>query len=120
MKKLGTIRQLSLQCDVSQRRRTFQKQLSEDVPDHWAPSSASNRASSAKGRPRTADRPAPVKIAWSDNIQKTIEEQLIKRDEGLVAKKCKEIRRPATAKLSKQQSLDKDSVMYSRQELAVK
>lgn len=124
VRKLGTFRQLSLQCDspkYNNRNKTLKKQFSEDVPDEtikWETEPKIRISLSAKNRTKNSDRPPPIKLAWSENIQKSLDEQIFKRDEGIVAKKCKEAKRPVTAKIRKQSSLDRDSILYSRQELA--
>lgn len=123
VRKLGTFRQLSLQCDSPKynRNKTLKKQFSEDVPDEkikWEPEPKIRISLSAKNRTKNSDRPPPIKLAWTENIQKSLDEQIFKRDEGIVAKKCKEAKRPVTAKIRKQSSLDRDSILYSRQELA--
>lgn len=132
-RKIGPTRQLSLQCEtptIQLRRKSLKKQNSEDLVGDQNFFKKEQRSSSAKTRAKTyeknknfdrskiSDKPPSVKLAWSENVQKTIEDQLIQKDESLVAKKCQEIRRPATAKVQRQGSLDKDSILYSRQELA--
>lgn len=99
IRKLSTFHQLSLNCDsptLDQRRKSFKKQFSEQVSD--------------KLETRTHhDRPHPVRIAWAETASP--------KDEGVVAKKCiKEIKK--NSKISRHNSLEKDSILYSKQELA--
>lgn len=126
LRKIGPLRQLSLQCETpppQQRRKSLKKQFSEDIPDEklWSKVESSPRLKlGAHIRSKTVDKPPSIKIAWSDNVQKTIEEQFLKKEDSLITKKCKEIKRPITAKITKQHSLDKEAILYSRQELAEK
>ncbi|KYB24735.1 hypothetical protein TcasGA2_TC034947 [Tribolium castaneum] len=89
IRKLATFRQLSLDCELDQRRKSLKKQLSEEKTRH--------------------ERPQPVRIAWADSPSP--------KDEGIVARKCLKEAKKAP-KLSRHSSLEKDSILYSKQELA--
>ncbi|XP_044272453.1 uncharacterized protein LOC123016244 [Tribolium madens] len=90
---MATIRKLStfrqLSLDCdSPSRKSLKKQFSEE---------------------KTRDRPHPIRIAWAESPSP--------KEEGVVAKKClKEAKKPP--KLSRHSSLEKDSILYSKQELA--
>lgn len=91
------------------RRKTLKKQFSQDVPDKKIPETRTIQ--SAKVRTKiNNDRPPEIKLAWSEDI-KSIQEAFKKQD-SMVVKKCKEVRRP------QRQDLNKDSILHSRQELA--
>ncbi|CAH1371944.1 unnamed protein product [Tenebrio molitor] len=98
IRKLATFRQLSLNCEtptLDQRRKSLRKQFSEEF---------------CEGA-KTRDRPHPIRIAWADNSLAS------PKQEGVVAKKClKEAKKPP--KLSRHSSLEKESILYSKQELA--
>lgn len=67
------------------------------------------------------DRPRLVRLAWGDNCDSSQKQALIKTKqitESVEIKKCTEHKRPTTAKLRTQKSLDRDSILYTRQELA--
>ena len=103
MRKLSTLRQFSLNCDsptIDQRRKSLRKQFSEDFCD-----------AKEKIGAKTRDRPHPIRIAWAD------ESIASPKEEGVIAKKCiKEVKKPP--KLSRHSSLEKESILYSKQELA--
>lgn len=95
LRKLSTFRQLSLNCDPpSQRRRPLKIQLSEDLTCDLK---------------KIRDRPPnnPIKIAWAEPIPE---------EEGVIAKKC--VAEEKKCKLTRHASLEKDSILYPKQELA--
>ena len=121
-RKLSSIKQLSLHYETSsveQRRKSLKKQFSEDIPDNksaWLEKDLGIRISlSAKLHKKERDKPPPVKLAWDEEEQK---EQKKERQENPKVVKYPELKRSTPEKLTKQSSLEKDSVLYSRQELA--
>lgn len=108
-------RQLSLHNDhpttLQQKRRTLRKQFSEDVPDivekHLEEKCSDMRISfSAKTRPLQPR----VKVAWE-------EQNSPKESPAIIAKKCKEMRRPMLS-MSRQNSFEREAILYPRQQLA--
>lgn len=81
------IRQFSIRTEtptLELRRKTLKKQFSQDLPDRKPPET--RNIHSAKTRSETP----PIKLAWVEN--------LCKKEESMVVKKCKEVKRPLTAK----------------------
>lgn len=81
------IRQFSIRTEtptLELRRKTLKKQFSQDLPDRKSPETRTIH--SAKHRSETP----PIKLAWV--------ETLCKKDDSMVVKKCKEVKRPLTAK----------------------
>ncbi|XP_030750087.1 uncharacterized protein LOC115877879 [Sitophilus oryzae] len=112
-KKSPPLRQMSLMYDppsARQRRKTLTKQFSEDISDIKASildhNSEIRISLNAKTKKLPTDHPPPIKMAWTATDIK---------DEPVVVKKCKEIRR---GKLTRHASLEKDSILNSRQDLA--
>ncbi|KAJ8927931.1 hypothetical protein NQ314_019561 [Rhamnusium bicolor] len=116
IRKLSAFRQLSLNCNSptpEQRRKTLKKQFSEDLPDlrnSWLDPGIGIKISLNAKTSRNLDRPPPIKIAWEENSE-------LRSEDAVIIKKCKEIRRGSTGKLSRQSSLEKDSILHSKQEL---
>lgn len=120
-RKVGPVRQLSLQTDV-RTRPILKKQLSVeqlDAIDEHRP--VGRGIESAKNRPRS------VKVAWAENRQSSSSSnrddtmppmRATRFTDPVEVKKCKEHKRPTTAKLRTQSSIEKDSLLYTRQELA--
>ncbi|RZB40193.1 hypothetical protein BDFB_007425 [Asbolus verrucosus] len=100
IRKLSAFRQLSLNCEsptTDKRRKSLKKQFSEDFCE-------------VKGA-KTRDRPPhPIKIAWAETDPES------PKEEGVIAKKCIKVKK--TPKLTKHSSLEKESILYSKQELA--
>lgn len=95
---------------LEQRRKTLRKQFSQELPEKKVPTETRN-IQSAKTRTKPIDETPPIKLAWTDDI-KTIQDAY-KKEEGIVVKKCKEIKRPLTAKPKQ-----KESILQNRQEFA--
>lgn len=116
IRKLSAFRQLSLNCSPTpeQRRKTLKKQFSEDIPDYkdkWTDPGIGIKISLNTKTNRNLDRPPPVRIAWEENTPE------LKAEDAVIIKKCKEVRRGSTGRLSKQNSLEKNSILHSKQEL---
>lgn len=114
--KNRTFRQYSLRSEtptLELRRKTFQKQFSQDIPDKKLPET--RKIQSAKTRTKIINDIPEIKLAWTEDI-KAIQEAY-KKEQSMVVKKCKEVKRPLTAK-SKLNSISKDSILHSRQEFA--
>ncbi|KAJ8919763.1 hypothetical protein NQ315_006292 [Exocentrus adspersus] len=98
VRKLSAFRQLSLNCSPTpeQRRKTLRKQFSEDIPDY-------------------KEKWIDPGIAWEENTTPDL-----KADEAVIIKKCKEVRRGSAGnnRLSRHGSLEKNSILHSKQELA--
>lgn len=110
MKKLSAFRQLSLNCDNSeQRRKTLRKQFSEDLDDRdpWTQSRVGIKIT-LNSKSRNLMNTPPIKLAWEDPESRN--------NETVIIKKCQEVRR--TGKLSRQSSIEKDSILHSKQEIA--
>lgn len=94
IRKLSTIRQFSFNYEspnLEHRRKSLRKQFSEDLPDEGG---------------KVGDRPHAIKIAWADPNSP--------KEEGVIAKKCiKGVKK--TSKLIRHSSLEKDSILYSKQ-----
>lgn len=128
-RKLGPIRQMSLQSD-SRNRPILKKQLSVEYLDHIDDHKLSIRNNINSAKAKLSDRPRSVKVAWAENRQNSRDGKddisspsSVKTSsftEPVEIKKCKEYKRPTTAKIRHQNSVEKDSILYSRQELAVK
>ncbi|KAF2896782.1 hypothetical protein ILUMI_09400 [Ignelater luminosus] len=125
-RKAGPVRQLSLHntAETPTRRKILRKQFSEDIPEtkeKWIPELGFHVSLCTKNQIKALDRPPPAKLAWIENRQQEPVEEAHtnKTEEGIIAKKCKEIKRPVTAKITRQSSLNnKDSILLSHQELA--
>ncbi|XP_018574893.1 uncharacterized protein LOC108913757 [Anoplophora glabripennis] len=116
IRKLSAFRQLSLNCSPTpeQRRKTLKKQFSEDIPDYkekWIDPGIGIKISLNTKTSRNLDRPPPIRIAWEENTPQ------LKAEDAVIIKKCKEVRRGSTGKLSKQNSLEKNSILHSKHEL---
>lgn len=116
IRKLSAFRQLSLNCSPTpeQRRKTLKKQFSEDIPDYkdkWIDPGIGIKISLNTKTNRNLDRPPPIRIAWEENTPQ------LRAEDAVIIKKCKEIRRGSTGKLSKQNSLEKNSILHSKHEL---
>ncbi|GLV42559.1 hypothetical protein CBL_03297 [Carabus blaptoides fortunei] len=120
-RKLGPIRQLSLQTDI-RTRPILKKQLSVEQLDAIDEHRLGGRSiESAKNK--LSDRPRSVKVAWAECRQSSRDDVVPARttrfSDPVEVRKCKEHKRPTTAaKLRTQSSLEKDSILYTRQELA--
>lgn len=96
-RKFGPVRQLSVHCDPAyDRPKSLRKQLSEQG------SPSRSKWTSDQGVPQR-------KMAW---------EEVAQNEEGIIAKKCKEVRRPSAVKVTKQNSSNKDSILFSHHDLA--
>lgn len=95
------------------RRKTLKKQFSQDLPDRKPPET--RNIQSAKTRTKIIDETPTIKLAWAEDI-KTIQD-IYKKEDSIVVKKCKEVKRPLTTK-SKQNLLNKESILQTRQEFA--
>ena len=58
------------------------------------------------------DRPPPLRIAWSDK-----NENSNMTDDTVIIKKCKEVKKVANVRLTRHASLEKDSILNSKQDL---
>lgn len=103
-KRKTLVRQFSLQTDSPPSRPILKKQLSTELIDQFK-----------NLKDKNIDRPRLIKIAWGENQERTK-----KIPDTVEVKKCVEYRRPTTAKLRTQKSIDRDSILYSRQDLAEK
>ncbi|KAK4877285.1 hypothetical protein RN001_009791 [Aquatica leii] len=116
MRKSAPVRQFSLHVDTPQRRKNFKKQFSEDdSKEKWMQVISPGISVCAKKRENL-----PVtKQAWLEENAQSIMHAVNndRNDEGIVVKKCKEIKRPLTSKIVKQ-TLNKESILLSHQELA--
>lgn len=106
-RKQGLTRQLSLQNEGTNPGRPFLKkqQSMEQTEDKLQ---------------EKKNLPLMIKIAWGENRPPQDINQIRNKimQEPVEVKKCIEYRRPATAKLRTQKSVDRDSILYTRQELA--
>ncbi|KAB0796837.1 hypothetical protein PPYR_10898 [Photinus pyralis] len=122
MRKSAPIRQLSLHVETPQSRRTLKKQLSEDIPDFKEKLIVDLDpyvAVCTKNLLKTRNSALHTKQAWvEEGAQQVLQQSIRNNEEGLVAKKCKEMKRPLTSKIIKQSSINKDSILLSHQELA--
>lgn len=128
-RKLGPIRQMSLQSD-SRTRPILKKQLSVEYLDHIDEHKLSIRNDTNNAKAKLSDRPRPVKVAWGENrqhsregkedISSSLSVKTSSFTEPVEIKKCKEYKRPSTAKIRHQNSVEKDSILYSRQDLAAR
>ncbi|KAL1457109.1 hypothetical protein WDU94_001770 [Cyamophila willieti] len=142
-KRSCPIRQLSLQQDVHTKRTlTMQKQKSQDFggpnyvklqinntkfPRSLTPdmkSSRPSRPAHSKVNPIHQPKPKPIKIAWSDkksiSLNNSGQDEEIEADRmkvQVIAKKCKEVPRPFTAK-PKVELETKSTILYTKEELA--
>lgn len=118
-KNSGPIRQLSFNSDS--RKKVLKSQFSEDLSSASQISDLSyNSSLNIRKQSISYDQPPPTKLAWIDNANQNykLEKYGNKNEEGIIAKKCKESKRPSTGKLVKQTSLPKDSILLSHQQLA--
>ncbi|CAG9761314.1 unnamed protein product [Ceutorhynchus assimilis] len=115
IRKLPIYRQLSLTCDSPhQKRKSLRKQFSQDIVDFKDPwfehRDVHITAKNKKNEKNNADRP-PVKIAWANN------ENFSLNDEVIIKKCSKEIKKVSSGKLIRHPSLEKDSILSSKQDL---
>ncbi|XP_066151131.1 uncharacterized protein [Euwallacea fornicatus] len=99
-RKLPNFRQFSLIAESPRQKRKplLKKQFSEDIPDFKDP--------------WFDKKVPPVKLAWG------CEEDAAKLNEEVIIKKCnREIKRSGSGKLTRHASLEKDSILNSKQEL---
>ncbi|KAG5868800.1 hypothetical protein JTB14_032699 [Gonioctena quinquepunctata] len=110
-KNLSAFRQLSLSCDGPKIQQKFalKKQFSEDLPDlrEWQSQDIGFKISLANKGIRN-----PIKHAWVEN---TPSRNLT--EEAVIVNKCRDFKRTSSEKLSRQVSLEKDSILNSKQEL---
>ncbi|KAF5288236.1 hypothetical protein FQA39_LY04004 [Lamprigera yunnana] len=122
MRKSAPVRQLSLHVDTPQQRKNLRKQFSEDASDgkeKWIHPVSPTTLSCTKNQIQKRNNPPTVKEAWIDDTQQILQSLKQSRNqEGIVIKKCKEIKRPSTSKTVKQSSLSNDTILLSHQELA--
>lgn len=112
--KSRPVRQFSMRNEtptLELRRKTLKKQFSQDIPDKKTPEPRTIH--SAKARTKLNNEAPEIKLAWAEDIK--VMEEAYKKEESMVVKKCKEEKRPLTAKLTKQNFLNNKD---SRQELA--
>ncbi|KAI5735015.1 hypothetical protein M8J77_013143 [Diaphorina citri] len=133
-KRSCPIRQLSLQQDShsahGKPKRPLQKQKSHDATSNHLALQINNtkfsRSQTPDARPRPRNvihqpKPKPIKLAWTDKKSLSTSSG-VEEDEGdgkvqVIAKKCKEIPRPFTAK-PKVEVETKSTLLYSKEELA--
>lgn len=107
IRKLSAFRQLSLSSETCERRKTFKKQLSEDIPDWFDHEPNLKFSLNTKTRKTYCERPQPVRIAWDDNTAD------LKGEDVVIVKKIPEMRRNPVSKLTRHASLEKDSILSS-------
>ncbi|XP_050314991.1 triadin isoform X2 [Anthonomus grandis grandis] len=106
-RKLSNFRQLSLGCDQQQKKRAgLTKQFSEDVPEPWFDQQQEIQVSLNKPKKPAPSESKSVKLAWGDGFN---------LNEEVIIKKCKEVKRER-GKLTRHPSLEKDSILNSKQE----
>ncbi|KAF7279743.1 hypothetical protein GWI33_006776 [Rhynchophorus ferrugineus] len=110
-KKPPPYRQTSFTYDppsARQKRKSFSKQFSEDITELKASLLEQNAeirvCLGGKQKRNATDRPPPAKVAWSHDA----------KEEAVIVKKCKEVRK---AKLTRHASLEKESILNSKQDL---
>lgn len=111
------IRQFSFRSEtptLELRRKTLKKQFSQDIPDKKPPER--RNIQSAKARTRILDDTPAIKLAWTEDI-KAIQDAY-KKDDGIVVKKCKEVKRPLTEKCKQNLLINKETIANSRQDFA--
>lgn len=116
LRKLSTFRQLSLNCEapnLENRRKTLRKQFSEDVPqvkNKWSDEIGIKISLNSKARTSYIN-PPPVKIAWEEDVSE------LTAEDAVIIKKCNEMKRMPIGRISRHGSLDKDSILNSKQDL---
>lgn len=106
-------RQFSLRSEtptLEVRRKTLKKQFSQDIPDKKPPETRTIQSAKARTKLNN-ESPPEIKLAWTEDIK--VIQEAYKKEESMVVKKCKEVKRPQA-----KQNFSKDSILHSRQELA--
>lgn len=117
LRNLSQFRQLSLNCETSsleQRRKSLKKQFSEDIPDtidRWHKPGLGIKVS-FNNKSRNFINAPPIKIAWGEDSSE------IRTDDAVIIRKCTEMKEFPIGRLSRQSSLEKDSILNSKSELA--